>query len=256
MWQRAGKYRWSNRRKGSGMKAGGNDRGPRDVRGGHAVKSKRVRSRRLLPCANGRWAPRFWRWSPIVAGILVSTACSGGGVASSGPAETKGPSPSVTFPSPEGAGRFEETKINSGGIKRTYGLYVPDPAPSGAAPLVVLLHGPSNDIASALSYSGLAPAADEHGFLIVLPQTSRKTGTAAQWSVAHDRKENNAKTDAVLGLGVDTFAELNWPFGNADADFIMAVVDAVTATRKVNEEMIFATGLQNGGLMAARMICD
>jgi polyhydroxybutyrate depolymerase len=238
------------------MSAGGNDRGPRHVPGGHADKSGRVRTRLPLACANGRWASLFCWWNVIVVGILFTAACRGGEVAPSGPSRTKAPSPPVTFPSPEGAGHLEETTIDVGGRKRIYGLYVPNPAPSSAAPLVVLLHGPNSDIRSTLSDSGLAPVADERGFLIVLPQTSRKTGTAAQWAVAHDRKENNAKTDALLGLGVDSFAEVNWPFGNADANFIMAVVDAIAATRKVNEEMIFATGLQNGGLMAARMICD
>jgi polyhydroxybutyrate depolymerase len=98
--------------------------------------------------------------------------------------------------------------------------------------------------------------ADEHGFLIVLPQTAHQTGTDAQWAVAHNRSENEATTDALSGLGFDSFAAANWPFGDADANFIMAVVNTVAASHELDETLIFAAGLQNGGLMAARLICD
>jgi polyhydroxybutyrate depolymerase len=203
-----------------------------------------------------RRAQAFRWWTPIVVGVLVITACAGEETVSSDPSGVKAPSPAVSFPPPEGAGGLQETKIEVEGVERTYGLYAPDPAPSRAAPLVVLLHGPDNDIASTLTFSGLAPLADEHGFLIVLPQTSRKTGVDAQWAVAHGRRENEAETDALSGLGFDSFAAANWPFGDTDANFIMSVVKAVAASHELDETMVFAAGLQNGGLMAARMICD
>jgi hypothetical protein len=51
--------------------------------------------------------------------------------------------------------------------------------------------------------------------------------------VAHDRRENKAETDALSGLGLDSFAAANWPFGDADANFIMKVVKAVAASPRV-----------------------
>jgi len=165
-----------------------------------------MRLRSQLEPVERRRARAFRWWTPIVVGFLVISACAGEETVPSDSSGAKAPSPAVSFPPPEGAGGLQETKIEVEGVERTYGLYVPDPAPSSAAPLVVLLHGPVNDIASTLFNSGLAPVADEHGFLIVLPQTARKTGTDAQWAVAHNRRENEAKADALSGLGFDSFA--------------------------------------------------
>ncbi len=74
--------------------------------------------------------------------------------------------------------------------------------------------------------------------------------------MARDRQENETETEVLSALGADSFADANWPFGDADADFIVAVVEDLETSHDLDAARIFVAGLQNGAYMATRMICD
>lgn len=189
----------------------------------------------------------------IVLGMLA-TSCGGG----DGAATSAGsPSPTANDVSPldpEGAGAFEERTLRFRGEDRRYGLYLPEPMPTGPSPLVVLLHGPAErglPLVEELKASGLAPVADQEGFLVVLP-----TSLSGPWRVAHDAAENEAETEWLAGLGLESFAAAAWKYGDEDADFIMAVVDEIASTQDVDPTRVYSAGKQNGAFMASRMACD
>lgn len=185
---------------------------------------------------------------------MLAVSCSEPDGAAPG---ARSPSPTGEVASPldaEGAGAFEERTLRFRGENRNYGLYLPEAMPAGPSPLVAFLHGPAErgiGLVEELKASGLAPVADQEGFLVVLP-----TSVSGAWRVGHDAAENEAETEWLAAFGRDSFAAAGWNYGNEDADFIMAVVDEVASTYNVDFAKVYSAGKQNGAFMAARMVCD
>lgn len=153
------------------------------------------------------------------------------------------------------AGAIREAAVPVDGEPQQYVVYVPADMPSDPAPLVVLLHGPTMPSATVLeaelAKTGLAPVADEEGFLIALPGATGET-----WRVARTQEENEAQVPWLSGFGADSFSAIGWEYGDEDARVIMAVLDAVVGEFAVDESRVYSMGVQNGSLMAARMVCD
>ena len=186
---------------------------------------------------------------------LVGASCGGPDAERGEAPATSPPAGAVSSPlDPKGVGTFEERTLRFGGEGRTYGVYLPDPLPEAPSPLVVFLHGPAerdSPLADELESTGLAPVADQEGFLIALP-----TSLSGPWRVAHDAAENEAETEWLASFGRRSFAAAGWDFGDEDADFIMAVLDEVASTEDVDPTRVYSVGKQNGAFMATRMVCD
>ena len=110
--------------------------------------------------------------------------------------------------------------------------YVPDGLAPGA-PLVVVLHGCTQDAAVYDHGAGWSTLADRHGFALLFPEQQRA---------------NNPM------LCFNWFAPEDTGRGRGEAASIAAMVEAMKKAHGVDPQRIFVTGLSAGGAMAAAML--
>ena len=110
--------------------------------------------------------------------------------------------------------------------------YVPDGI-VGPAPLVVVLHGCTQDAAVYDHGSGWSTLADRHGFILLFPEQQRS---------------NNPMLCFNWFSGADTRR------GTGEAASIRSMIEAMKAAHDVDPERIFVTGLSAGGAMASAML--
>jgi len=129
------------------------------------------------------------------------------------------------------------------GLQRTYGVYVPanvlDPAP-----LVFLLHGGSGSARETWTQEhgrSWRALADEHGFVLVLPQgrSDPDDPDAHHW--------NDCRTDIESAMVLST---------EDDVGFIVGLIDAVAETVSIDGTRVYATGASNGGMMTYRLAIE
>lgn len=165
---------------------------------------------------------------------LALSACSG---ADDGPVPSAAPTPSAT-PSSAGSASCEgpppasgERTMKVGDTERTYGVYVPQ-GYDGQEPLpvVYLFHGLGSSGPQVLGYSAFGTAADEHQFLVVVPQG---LGDVPQWDVVSPPEQDGS-----------------------DADFWMDVTDAVADEWCVDADRQYAAGMSNGSAVVFAMACS
>lgn len=111
-------------------------------------------------------------------------------------------------------------------------IYVPEKAPAGA-PLVVVLHGCTQNAAVYDNSSGWSRLADLHGFVVLYPE---------------QRRSNNSN------LCFNWFREEDAARGKGEAFSIREMIRAVCKRHCVDPQQIFVTGLSAGGAMAAAML--
>ena len=107
-------------------------------------------------------------------------------------------------------------------------------------PIVVLLHGSSGTGAGVLKASGLAEAADRHGFVIVAPDGGVPLARGFAWVIP----------------GVATVAGPLPPDAPDDAAHVLRALDRLAAQRCIDPERVYATGISGGGRMASLLACD
>jgi poly(hydroxyalkanoate) depolymerase family esterase len=110
--------------------------------------------------------------------------------------------------------------------------YVP-PGLKGPAPLVVVLHGCTQDAATYDHGSGWSTLADRHGFLLLFPE---------------QRRANNPM------LCFNWFSSNDTQRGMGEAASIRSMIDAMASAHSVDPDRIFVTGLSAGGAMASAML--
>lgn len=103
----------------------------------------------------------------------------------------------------------------------------------GPAPLVVVLHGCTQDAAVYDHGSGWSTLADRHGFILLYPE---------------QRRANNPMLCFNWFSGNDTTR------GMGEAASIRSMIEAVKKAQDVDPERIFVTGLSAGGAMASAML--
>lgn len=132
-----------------------------------------------------------------------------------------------------------DTRGSSGTFEgRPYVLVVPtEYDPEIAAPLVVLLHGYSADAVIQDAYFRFSPDAEEHGYLLALPDGVTDTAGNQFWNA----------TDACCNFGGDPVD---------DVAYLGALIDDVQAQYNVDAKRVFVVGHSNGGFMAHRLACD
>ena len=125
--------------------------------------------------------------------------------------------------------RPETRKIESGGERRSYLLYVPSrvaPAPA----LVLVLHGRDGSPAGIRQRTRAAfdQLADQEGFLVAYPSALH-----GAWNTGHQYARSNAD----------------------DVGFLTALIDQLIAEYKVDPRRVYVTGFSNGGGMAYWLAC-
>jgi polyhydroxybutyrate depolymerase len=125
---------------------------------------------------------------------------------------------------------FDRT-IESGGMERTYRLYVPAKYQKGKpAPLVFVFHGGGGDIdkAEKLGFNALA---DREGFLVAYPLAYQKN-----WNDGRGGKTIRSQQENIDDIG-----------------FVVAMIDEISKKHSVDPRRIYATGPSNGGFISNRI---
>lgn len=127
--------------------------------------------------------------------------------------------------------------------ERAYGVYVPD-LPMSPAPVVFLLHGGGGSAGTTWAQEhgrSWRALADEHGFVLVLPQgrSDPDDAEAHHW--------NDCRTD-VRSEAANTSED--------DMGFIVHLIDIVSGDAAIDVEQVFVTGASNGGMMTFRLALE
>jgi poly(hydroxyalkanoate) depolymerase family esterase len=140
------------------------------------------------------------------------------------------PRNSLSGGSPSGLVPLSPPTNNPGNLNAFY--HVPEGL-TGPAPLVVVLHGCTQDAAGYDRGSGWSRLADRHGFILLFPEQQRANnpGNCFNWFTANDSQR---------GMG--------------EAASIKAMIDAMIKSHEVDRSRIFVTGLSAGGAMASVML--
>jgi polyhydroxybutyrate depolymerase len=189
-------------------------------------------------------APLAYQWRRNGADIagaasssytLTTTSLSDTGAAftvrvsnSAGTVESASVTLTVTAPA---AGTLTSQTLTSSGVTRDYLLYTPSGLPTGAVPLVVVLHGGTQD--AAITASETLPTfawrtiADRDKIMVAFPN-----GVGNQW--------NDCRSDTV---GRSTAK---------DTAFIADMIDMISSQRVIDATRIYVSGSSNGGMMSYR----
>ena len=125
---------------------------------------------------------------------------------------------------------LEGVRSNPGDLRGR--CYVP-PGLAPNAPLVVVLHGCTQNAAGYDQGSGWSRLADRHGFALLFPEQSRANNPnlCFNWYNPEDTKR-----------------------GSGEAASIHAMVEAMVAAHGIDRTRVFVTGLSAGGAMASVML--
>jgi polyhydroxybutyrate depolymerase len=156
------------------------------------------------------------RFVTLLAALLLATSCS---------------APSSAVPQAFAVGSSSHA-LSSGGLDRSYLLYVPDGLPS-PAPLVVMLHGGFGSAQQAQRAYGWNDMAERAKFVVAYPD-----GEGRAWNT------NGGCCGRPGRDGVD------------DVGFINAVVNDVAANIAIDPNRVYATGISNGGMMSYALACN
>lgn len=131
------------------------------------------------------------------------------------------------------AGELTEMTLQSGGITRSYYVYLPASYDATVhVPLVLAFHGFAQGALGLATYSGWEAIAEQNGFVLVYPQG---TGVLPRWE---------------SGL----FAPQRQPVD--DVAFVRDMITHISQMLCIDTTRVYANGLSNGGGMSYRLACE
>jgi len=124
-----------------------------------------------------------------------------------------------------------------GGLRPTQVLLPANYDPTVAAPLLLLLHGYSDDRYYTENLLKLRREASDRGFIYVIPNAIKNSVGERFWRA----------TEACCD-----FLDMGWD----DSKYLINLIDEVSFKFAVDQDRIFIAGHSNGGFMAHRMACE
>ena len=137
------------------------------------------------------------------------------------------PAPAEDLP-----GQFIDASFTNDAGTRSYKLYVPSTYAGKAVPLVVMLHGCTQDPDDFARGTQMNALAEEMGCLVVYPAQSAKANASRCWNwfSAVDQRRDQGEPSIIAGI-----------------------TRAVIRDRKIDEAQVYVAGLSAGGAMATIM---
>jgi polyhydroxybutyrate depolymerase len=194
----------------------------------------------------------------VAVALAMLGACSGSSTASSTPATvttTTKPTPvpsSVAFtratkPLAAMDGAYVFT-LRFGGTTRGYRLHVPPAAAAGRSlPLVLNLHGATQNGFLQEAQSGMDASSDRDGYLVAYPDGTR---------IATKLDPDPVAKDAQYGFNAGACCGLPSTKHTDDVEFLVAVIANAASRTPVDLRRVYVTGMSNGGMMAYAMAAE
>jgi polyhydroxybutyrate depolymerase len=183
-------------------------------------------------------------WSAAALAAIVVLA--GAVVLGTGPAAGAAALPSHPVLA-SGSGSYVFT-LSFDGMERDYRLHVPPAAASGQPlPLVLNLHGATQNAQLEEITSDMDPNADINGYLVAYPD-----GTRIAKVLTPDPVAKNAQYGWNAGrcCGLPVTKRIN------DVGFLLKVIADIASKTPVDLRRVYMTGISNGGMMAYAMAAE
>ena len=150
-------------------------------------------------------------------------------------------------PAPDGA-RFEERTFSNGAGSRTYKVYVPSGHSGAALPVIVMLHGCTQDPDDFAAGTRMNEIAEEQRFLVVYPRQSQSANMQKCWNWfnAADQQRGAGEPSLIAGIALDAVAEFSADPGRVYVAGLSAGGAAAAVLAATYPDVFAAVGIHSG----------
>ena len=138
----------------------------------------------------------------------------------------------VRTPAPPLPGKFVDGSFTNAAGTRTYKLYIPSNYTGAKVPLVVMLHGCTQDPDDFANGTQMNLVAEDLGCLVVYPAQSQQANVSRCWN---------------------WFSAVDQTRGQGEPSIIAGITETVIHNYAVDKEQVYVAGLSAGGAMATIM---